>query len=54
MAPPGTAICLLALGLVERDGVVIGIGFVAAVIALVIVTLASASVANAGHHWSIW
>ena len=39
---PGSAICLLALGLMERDGVVIGIGFVAAVLALVIVTVASA------------
>ena len=39
---PGSAICLLALGLMERDGAVIGIGFVAAVLALVIVTVASA------------
>ena len=33
----------------ERDGVVIGIGFVAAVLALVIVTLASAGAVNALH-----
>ena len=50
---PGSAICLLALGFMERDGVVIGIGFVAAVLALVIVTLASAGAVNALHHWFI-
>ena len=50
---PGSAICLLALGLMERDGVVIAIGFVAAVLALVIVTLASAGAVNALHHWFI-
>ena len=50
---PGSAICLLALGLMERDGVVIGIGFVAAVLALVIVTLASAGAVNALHQWFI-
>jgi hypothetical protein len=48
---PGSAICLLALGLIERDGVVIGIGFAAAALALVIVTLASAGAVNAVHHW---
>ena len=48
---PGTAICLLALGLMERDGVVIGIGFAAAALALVIVTVASAGAVNAVHHW---
>ena len=47
---PGSAICLLALGLMERDGVMIVIGFVAAVLALVIVTLASAGAVNALHH----
>jgi len=50
---PGSAICLLALGLMERDGVVIGIGFVAAVLALVIVTVASAGLVNAVNHWFI-
>ena len=48
---PGTAICLLALGLMERDGVVIGIGFAAAALALVIVTVASAGAVNAVHRW---
>jgi hypothetical protein len=50
---PGTAICLLALGLMERDGVVVGIGFGAAMLALAIVTLASAGAVNAVHHWLI-
>ena len=50
---PGSAICLLALGLMERDGVVIGIGFVAALLAFVIVTLASAGAVHAVHHWFI-
>jgi hypothetical protein len=48
--PPGSAICLLALPY-GRDGVVICIGFDAAVLAFVIVTVASAGVVNAVHHW---
>jgi hypothetical protein len=48
---PGTAICLLALGLMERDGIVIGIRFVAAVLAVLIVTLTSAGAVTAVHHW---
>lgn len=48
---PGTAICLLALGLMQRDGVVIGMGFAVAVLSLVIVILASAGVVKAGYHW---
>ena len=48
---PGTAICLLALGVMEHDGIVIGIGFAASAIALVIVTVASAGAVNAVHHW---
>jgi hypothetical protein len=50
---PGTAICLLALGLMERDGVVIGLGLAAAALALVIVTAASAGVLNMARHWFI-
>jgi hypothetical protein len=50
---PGSAICLLALGLMERDGVVIAIGFVAAVLAFVIVTLASAGAVDAVHRWLV-
>ena len=49
----GTAICLLALGLMEHDGVVIGVELVAAVLALVDVTVASAGAVNAVHHWFI-
>ena len=48
---PGTAICLLAPGLMERDGIVIGVGFAIAVLAFVIVTLASAGAADAVRHW---
>jgi hypothetical protein len=48
---PGTAICLMALGLIEHDGLVIGLGLGAAIIALLIVTAASAGVVDAAHHW---
>jgi len=47
---PGTAICMLALGLMERDGVLAGLGLLAAVLALVIITLASAGIVDAVHH----
>jgi hypothetical protein len=50
---PGAAICLLALGLMERDGVVIAVGFAAAVLAFVIVTIASAGAVNVLHRWLI-
>jgi len=49
----GTAICLLALGLMEHDRVVIGVELIAAALALVIVTVASAVAVNAVHHWFI-
>jgi hypothetical protein len=48
---PGTAICLLALGLMEHDGVVTGLGIAATALALVIVTAASAGVVAALRHW---
>ena len=48
---PGTAICLLALGLIEHDGIVVGIGFAAAALAFLIVTLASAGAVGAARHW---
>jgi hypothetical protein len=48
---PGMAICLLALGLTEHDGVVIGLGFAATALALVIVAAASAGVFALAHHW---
>lgn len=48
---PGTAICLLALGLMEGDGLVVGLGFVASALALALVTWASAGVADLTQHW---
>ena len=42
---------MLALGLMERDGVLLGLGLLAAVLALTIVTLASAGVVDVLHHW---
>jgi hypothetical protein len=50
---PGTAICLLALGLMEHDGVITGLGFAATALALVIVTAASAGIVEALRHWFI-
>jgi hypothetical protein len=43
---PGTAISLLALGLIERDGLAIGIGVATAGLALVIVAVASSGIAT--------
>ena len=43
---PGTAICLFALGLMQRDGLVVGLGIVAAALALVLVAAATAGVAH--------
>lgn len=48
---PGAAISLLALGLIERDGVAIGIGLVAALLALAIVTLAATGLMIAAQAW---
>jgi hypothetical protein len=48
---PGTAICLLAFGLMEGDGLVVGLGLVASALALALVTLASAGVADLMRHW---
>jgi hypothetical protein len=41
---PGAAICVLALGLLERDGLIIGLGLAIAVIALIVVGIASHTV----------
>jgi hypothetical protein len=49
---PGAAICLMALGLLERDGIVISLGLLAAVIALVAVMAASAAVVGTTQHWA--
>jgi hypothetical protein len=48
---PGTAICLLALGLMEGDGLVVGLGLVASALALALVTWASAGVVDLTRHW---
>ena len=48
---PGAAISILALGLIERDGLVIGLGLVIATFGLAIVTVASGSVAAAVRAW---
>ncbi len=48
---PGAAISLLALGLMERDGLVIGLGMIIAAIGIVIVTAASAAVAAILRAW---
>jgi hypothetical protein len=48
---PGTAISILALGLIERDGVAIAIGIFTAVLGLAIVTVASAGILNTAPLW---
>ena len=44
---PGTAIVLLSLGLLERDGLAVGLGMVAALLGVTLVTLASVGVIRA-------
>jgi hypothetical protein len=48
---PGTAICLFALGLMQRDGLVVVLGIVAAALALALVAAASAGAVNVAQHW---
>ncbi len=48
---PGTAISVLALGLIERDGVAIALGIVTAALGLAIVVIASAGLLNAARLW---
>jgi hypothetical protein len=48
---PGTAISVLALGIIERDGLAIGFGMAIAVLGLVIVALASAGVIAGLRTW---
>ena len=43
---PGAAISLLALGLMERDGLAIGLGLVTAAVALTVVGLAAHGIAT--------
>ena len=48
---PVTAISVLALGLIERDGVAIALGIFRAVVGLLVVIFASAGFLNAVHLW---
>jgi len=48
---PGTAISVLALGLIERDGVAIALGILTAVCGLAVVIIASAGILNAARLW---
>ena len=48
---PGTAISVLALGLIERDGVAIALGIFTAVFGLAVVIVASAGILNAARLW---
>jgi len=48
---PGTAICILALGLIERDGLAIGIGVLAAAAAVTLVIAASLGIAGGLQSW---
>ena len=48
---PGAAISVLALGLIERDGIAIALGIVTAVVGLLVVTFASAGILTAARLW---
>jgi hypothetical protein len=48
---PGAAISVLALGMLERDGLVIGIGLLTASLAIAIVVLGSAGLVAAVLAW---
>jgi hypothetical protein len=48
---PGTAISVLALGLIERDGVAIALGILSAVFGLAVIMIASAGILNAARLW---
>ncbi len=48
---PGAAISVLAMGVIERDGVAIGIGFCTALAGLTIVVLASTGLVAALRTW---
>ncbi len=48
---PGTAISVLALGLIERDGIAIAFGIFTAVFGLAVVAIASAGILNAARLW---
>jgi hypothetical protein len=48
---PASAICVLALGLIERDGLAIVLGFIVAAFGLVIATLASMALLTMIEGW---
>ncbi|HEY1432568.1 MAG TPA: exopolysaccharide biosynthesis protein [Stellaceae bacterium] len=48
---PGTAISVLALGLIERDGIAIALGIITAIFGLLIVVFASAGILSAARLW---
>jgi len=48
---PGTAIVVLALGLLERDGVVVGLGLSLSLVAMAVVALASAGLVAVLRPW---
>jgi hypothetical protein len=48
---PGTAISVLALGLIERDGIAVALGIFTAVVGLLVVIFASAGLLNAARLW---
>lgn len=43
--PPGIAVCILGLGLVERDGLIIMVGYVASILALIALAFMA---------WALW
>lgn len=48
---PGTAIVVLALGLLERDGVVVGLGLLLSLVAMAVIALASAGLVAVLRPW---
>ncbi|HUN99516.1 MAG TPA: exopolysaccharide biosynthesis protein [Bradyrhizobium sp.] len=48
---PGAAICLLALGLMEGDGMVVGLGILTSALGLALVSLASAGLVDLTRDW---
>lgn len=48
---PGTAISILALGLIERDGLTIGLGMLAAAVATAVVVAATLGLAGGVYAW---
>jgi hypothetical protein len=50
---PGLAICVMALGLIEQDGIAVAVGLFVAVLALTIVVLASVGLVTMLHDWFV-